>query len=161
MTDVEFYLKRPGVKITSFKDINSNYFKYFNLINVDDTVELQSDYYIEGVIIFKKDNQFICDFTYYDLIDQLASYFITAIHKLMKQEINEIAFSFPDQPIEIRLKRKRNNYYFQIEEGKWYEFPLAKFLDKSKLLFDKIDSFLNKNSYSHERNLIQEIFVSL
>lgn len=103
MIDVKSYIKNDKV-ITSLDNIENEYFEYFNSFDDIGCLKYIKDFdYLEGAIIIRYGGNNIIGFKYWDLIDQLWSYFLNAIEELV-EGVDSVAFYFPDQPIEMKLK---------------------------------------------------------
>lgn len=99
MTDVKSYIKKDKV-ITSLDQIEHEFSEYFHPFDDAEYVKHIIDYdYLEGAIIIKCDENTIMGFQYWDIMDQLWSYFVNAVEELV-QGADSAAFYFPDQPIE-------------------------------------------------------------
>ena len=64
----------------------------------------RSPQYVTGAILMAVDGVPILDYRHWDLVDQLWSYWINAVHELVIQKVPESRFLFPDQPLEVVMK---------------------------------------------------------
>ncbi len=90
------------------------------------------------------------------MIDQLCSYFINSIYSLIIDNQESGKFYFPDQPIEVNLKKEKEHIWIIIgNEKPLYlnkDVFIKEFLMASKDLYERI----NVNSYTLEIEKIEE-----
>lgn len=103
MLQIETYIKKEGI-ITSLNNINKNYLNYFCLFDSERCLKYIKDYnYIEGCIIIIYYGEYILDFKYWDIVEDLWCYIIDAIDEIMNgKQITK--FLFPDQPVEVQIQ---------------------------------------------------------
>lgn len=103
MIDVKSYIKKEN-KITSLNNIETEPLQYFNSFDCIECLNYIKDFnYIEGAIIITYNGNRIMGFRYWDLADQLWSYFLSAIETLA-EKVDCVSFYFPDQPIEVKIE---------------------------------------------------------
>lgn len=99
MFEIKSYIKNispksgyiyPFIEVSEISEIK----KIMKLIDMD---------YIEGAITIKYYSEYILDFSYWDYVDQLWSYFLDLIENFIMYKTSTI--NFPDQPIKISLKK--------------------------------------------------------
>lgn len=163
---VEFFLKKRNVVIDNLKDISKNwqfYFLRFNELNESQLSEYleEDNFYIEGATYISYYGTELIGFKYWDLIDQLCSYFINSIYSLIIDNEESDKFYFPDQPIEVNLKKEKEHIWIIIGNEKPIylnkDVFIKEFLMASKDLYERI----NVNSYTSEMEKIEEILKSL
>ncbi|WP_185287890.1 hypothetical protein [Chryseobacterium lactis] len=163
---VEFFLKKRNVVIDNLKDISKNwqfYFLRFNELNESQLSEYleEDNFYIEGAIYLSYYGTELIGFKYWDLIDQLCSYFINSIYNLIINNKESDKFYFPDQPIEVNLKKEKEHIWIKIgDEKPLYlnkDVFIKEFLNACKDLYKRI----NIDSYKLEIDKIDEILKYL
>lgn len=103
MLHIETYIKKEGI-ISSLDNINENYSTYFCLFDSESCLKYIKDYnYIEGCIIIIYYGEYILDFKYWDIVEDLWCYIIDAIDEIMNGK-QTAKFLFPDQPVEVQLQ---------------------------------------------------------
>ncbi len=163
---VEFFLKKRNVVIDNLKDISKNwqfYFLRFNELNESQLSEYleEDNFYIEGAIYLSYYGTELIGFKYWDLIDQLCSYFINSIYNLIINNKESDKFYFPDQTIEVNLKKEKEHIWIKIgDEKPLYlnkDVFIKEFLNACKNLYERI----NIDSYKLEIDKIDEILKYL
>ncbi|MCX8523897.1 hypothetical protein OF897_08160 [Chryseobacterium formosus] len=160
---VEFFLKKKHIVIDDLKNILPNWKFYFlrlNELNENELSEylINDDFYIEGAICITYFGKELIGFKYWDLIDQLCSYFIHAIYEITINNKESEKFYFPDQPVEVIITKEKELIGIKIgNENLFYlnrNIFIKEFLNACKNLYERI----NVNSYKLE---IEEILKYL
>ncbi len=163
---IEFFLKKRNAVINDLKDISKNWQFYFLRLNELNESQLneyleEDNFYIEGAIYLSYYGTELIGFKYWDLIDQLCSYFIHSIYRLILDDEESDKFYFPDQPIEVNLKKEKEHLWIKIgNEKPLYlnkDVFIKEFLNASKNLYKRI----NIDSYSLEIEKIDKILCYL
>lgn len=103
MVEIKTYIKRKGI-IKSLENINEKKSQYFVDFDNEECLDYIDDFdYIEGAIIICSEGEYILDFRYWDLVDQLWVYLIDAIYEMLNEK-KETKFYFPDQSLEFKMK---------------------------------------------------------
>lgn len=133
MFEIETFLKLED-KFVNIKEIDLSDITGRN-VDID---------YMEGAIVIKYCSYEIIGFKEWDYVDQLWEYFIKALCKCIKN--NEASFFFPDQPLEILIKRNNNDScVFTINDGKQNNSSyFSSFREFVKEMFDSYLIFCNK-----------------
>ncbi|CAH1223282.1 hypothetical protein PAECIP111893_04945 [Paenibacillus plantiphilus] len=171
MFEIKSYLKRPQSTITDLNDVVNFPERYF--IEITDSLALKSvveewDYfYLDGAISMKYYDEKLMDFRLWDLIDQLWAYFLNVITEFIKK--GEGSTYFPDQPVELMLKKVSNHSLeFTITGSKSMEVILPKddfliaLLDGAEQFFTCMsDTFSSDCDYSNELMEIENLRASI
>ena len=171
MFEVKSYLKRPQSKITDLNDTVNFPEKYF--IEVTDSIALKNVcdeldfFYLDGAISMKYYNENLMDFRLWDLIDQLWAYILNVITEFMEK--GEGRTYFPDQPVELMLRKVSNHsLLFTIVGSKTIKVVLPTddfliaLLDGAEQFFNCMnDTFSYNCDYSNELNEIKKMRSSI
>ncbi len=106
-----YIIKDKNYKITDLSDIDTSYFIELDEYEKIDPNKIDEDY-INGLIEISINGNKITDFTYYDDIYDLWSYYITAFDELLEK--NKSSFSYPDMPLIVTLYLQGNRIVFKI-----------------------------------------------
>lgn len=150
MISISTFIKKDKC-INSIENINEIYNQYF--VRCDDERCLKTIYdfeYIEGAIIIKSDDEIILDFKYWDIVDQLWTYMIDAVLKLMKGE-KEVKFYFPDQPIEIQFQEISRTFLLLTVEERNFKVKKIEFI---LALLENAESFFKILSKCNEKYIV-------
>ncbi|WP_041819460.1 hypothetical protein [Heyndrickxia coagulans] len=171
MLKINTFIKKPNLEINNLEDMLENPNKYF--IRVDNETEIKNlsheiDFdYINGAITIQYYDQFIMDFSMWDLVDQLWSYFIKLVEDVLQTGYGTTFF--PDQPIKIEMKNiSQDKVLFRLAEGEIISVALPRqdflitILKSAHMFFNKLMSSFDENvNYSYEINKIKEIQAQL
>lgn len=106
-----YIINDKNYKITNLSDIDTNYFIELDDYQKIDPQKIDEDY-INGLIEISINGNKVTDFTYYDDIYDLWSYYVTALDELLEK--NESSFSYPDMPLNVSLNLQGNRVVFKI-----------------------------------------------
>ena len=156
MFDIKSFLIRPGMKIADLENANKYPEKFF--IALEDSGEIMKykkkfDFdHLDGVIIIKFRNEYIMDFTFWDLIYHVWIDFIDLIINFENKASSESFF--PDQPLKMSLKPITHNVLrFELGDNEW-RLPKKEFflslLDSAKFFFEKMIEYFpeSRNRFS-------------
>ena len=147
------------VKIKSYLKKGSD---FIELSNFDG--EIDDPDYIEGAIELAINNELIISTEMWDYVDQLWSYIVSAILKMNKE--GESFFSFPDQPIDVSLKKLHGDMILLNIDGKkvslYGDDFVPSLLKAAKEFFTlmKKAAPVNDKYYDKELDLIRKIEMS-
>lgn len=154
---IESFLRKKGKVIKDIDTISKLWNDYFYRFKDINNSELsfylkESSFYLEGCICIWSYGREVLSFKHWDLIDQLYSYFITALHQILVLGNIESSFSFPDQPLLVELKRSKGEKIIITIEND--TFVVSKKLFTSMLLKESIVFFkrLSLNKKTKEYN---------
>lgn len=163
---VEFFLKKKHTVINDLKNISQNWKSYFLRFNELNESELNKyliddDFYIEGAIYISHFGKDLIGFKYWDLIDQLCSYFVHSIYEITINNKESEKFYFPDQPVEVIVTKEKELIGIKISnENIFYlnrNIFIKEFLNACKNLYERV----NFNSYEPEIEKIEQILKYL
>lgn len=118
MFEIETYIKKG--KLSHFVPYSEVDFSKFKL-------DIQ---YLEGAIQIKYKDQYILGFDEWDLVVELWIYFIQSFYEL--EESGYVAFYFPDQPLQVKMKKiGQENMILEVGEKKYY-LPRRDFIKEMK-----------------------------
>lgn len=167
MFNIQSFIKRPDIQIDDSNKVIENPNKYFININNEEEVKRYNQFldfdYIDGAIIIKYNNHTLMDFTLWDLVDQLWSYFVELIENVIQTGYG-VAY-FPDQPVKIEMKVVGNNLLlFSLDEGRIISeiLPMQEFISalliSAKNFFSMFMVYFgNEVDYSYDLNRINSI----
>jgi len=120
------YLKKDNRVITDInlsRDEWSSYFVNIESLSKDELGKIiaPNDFYLEGAIYWKVNEKVIIDFSMWDLIDQLWAYLIHSMHEIIVNKSIHEKFYFPDQPIEVEVKRNNISFYIKVNNDGFIE----------------------------------------
>ncbi|MEJ5106555.1 hypothetical protein [Chryseobacterium sp. MYb328] len=159
---VEFFLKKKHIVIDDLNNISQNWKSYFLRFNELNESELREyltdgDFYIEGAVYITNFGKELIGFKYWDLLDQLCSYFIHSIDEITRNNKESEKFYFPDQPVDVTVTKEKEMIGIKIgNEDIFYlnkNIFIKEFLNACKNLYQRI----NINSYELEIEKIDEI----
>ncbi|WP_018665548.1 hypothetical protein [Heyndrickxia acidiproducens] len=167
MLKINTFIKKPNLEVSNLEEMIENPYKYF--IRIDNETEIKNlskeiDFdYINGAITIQYYDRFIMDFSLWDLVDQLWSYFIKLVEEVLQTGYGTIFF--PDQPVKVEMKTISNDMLlFSLAEGKIISVTLPKqeflnaLLNNAQMFFTKLTSYFKGNvNYSYEINKIKAI----
>ncbi|MFC3157991.1 hypothetical protein SAMN05443633_104332 [Chryseobacterium arachidis] len=163
---VEFFLKKRDIVIDDLKNISQNWKSYFLRFNELTESELMKylsddDFYIEGAVRITYFGKELIGFRYWDLIDQLCSYFIHAIYEITIDNKKSVKFYFPDQPVEVFVTKEKELVGIKIGNKDIFYLNrnifMKEFSNACKNLYERI----NISSYELEMEEIEEILKYL
>lgn len=167
MFNIKTFIKRPGLQVGNKNRVIENPNKYF--INIDNAIEIKKynqdlDFdYIDGAITIEYYNNFLMDFSLWDLVDQLWSYLINLVEDVVQSGYGMTYF--PDQPVKIEMKViSKDLLLFTLDEGKIIReiLPMQEFINallKSAEIFFShfMGYFERKIDFSYELNKIKTL----
>ena len=116
-------------------------------------------FHIEGIFIMKYKNKTIIPIENFDYVPELIVYFLNALEECIEQKESE--FSYPDQPLEVRLELN-DNYIILVVENNSYRIEkdlfLKIFLEKAKMFFEIIRYGIGVSSYGYELKKIDDLY---
>jgi hypothetical protein len=159
--EVSIHIKKKEVKINSLSELVNNPNKYFDKVDNNYTF-IAKEFYLNGVLIIKNNNRYILGFNEWDLIDQLISYFIQSLNSILIENDKESRFFFPDQPLEICLKKIDFNTLELIKnENDKYKLNLDMFLSQfvptSSFFIEKLKKIDGSYDFSNELKILENI----
>ncbi|THU38415.1 hypothetical protein FAM09_17245 [Niastella caeni] len=149
---INTFLLNHGQKIKNLDEFDSSKF-----LSIGDELALRNyfqdkrftDMYINGFIDFVYDNQIIFSWKYWDLIDQLWVYLMNSIREAVLN--GEASFSFPDQPLLVKICHLKNkSFLFFIGQNKYYlpyDAILTYLLPEAEFFFNTFLKHLSDESY--------------
>ena len=164
--EIRSYLLAKGKTIKSMGAMLANLSDYFVEVEgiPDDQLERVLDvdqFYIEGCIVMENLGEKVLDFQHWDVIDSLWAYLIDRFHQIACQGKDSATFSFPDQPLEVSIRKLPQQFLLSIG-GKITALPekelLLELAEKGQSFFEKIGSiFTDRNQYQHEFKMLAEL----
>lgn len=135
------------IKENSKKKFHSNNYIHNNIL------------YMEGIFTIKYNYMPIIPIENWDYVPELIAYFLNALEECISERESE--FSYPDQPINIKLKLDNqhiilaiNNNTYKIEKNLF----VKTFLKKTKMFFEIIRNELGILSYDEEIKQIDNLY---
>lgn len=167
MFKIQTFIKIPSMQIDNLHEVIENPNKYF--INIDDEMEMKKYIknidldYINGAITIEYYNNFIMDFSLWDLVDQLWSYLIQLVEDVVQTGYGMT--DFPDQPVKIEMKVvSKDSLLFVLDEGKIMRelLPMKDFINallkSAENFYSRFMAYLAKEiDFSYELNKIKAI----
>jgi hypothetical protein len=116
-----------------------------------------NEMYISGYIDFVYDKQVIFSWKQWDLIDQLWVYLMHGISEALINK--EASFTFPDQPLTVKIYDKRDrSLLFIIDMEKHflpYDVILTYLLPEAEFFFKAISPYISNETYTDiQENII-------
>ena len=120
MYEIRNYLKKPDTIIVDPVKINEqNINDYFIELNdqatMRDVKEMLDSQYLEGALVLNWNGHTIFDLSQWDLIDQLWAYILNLFEEYLEK--GESSILFPDQPIEIKMKKDNSRIILSVEDS--------------------------------------------
>lgn len=149
MLRIESYIiKNKTFLINDLDKIDDNLFVNIKDLKTLDKSKLDYDY-INGAINIVYKDKILLSFREWDLVDQLWYYFIEALIKLKTEK--EVEFSFPDQPMLVKIEKKGIDYLIVNVNNKvininYYDF-ITNMYTSAKLFFDNLLILFPENIY--------------
>ena len=142
------YLRRREVPITDLIDLSANWEKYMYDVDEMSQEELreylaEDSFYLEGAICVQSFGRNILSFMHWDLVDQLWSYFVQSLEKLLLEGEKSASFHFPDQPLKVEFSYLKRKFTLIIEERKTFvisERGMSEFLQKGREFMSRIEA---------------------
>lgn len=167
MFNINTFIKIPNIQIDSINDVIENQNRYF--INIDNEMEMKKynqkfDFdYLNGAIIIEYYNKIIMDFSLWDLVDQLWSYFTKLVEDVVQTGYGMTYF--PDQPVKIEMKViSKDLLLFTLDDGKIMKelLPTQAFINallkSAENCYSRFIACFGKEiDFSHELNRIKTI----
>ncbi|GGB48321.1 hypothetical protein GCM10011409_27350 [Lentibacillus populi] len=167
MININTFIKIPNTQIDNLNEILENPTKYF--VDIDNVKEIKKYKqnldldYLDGVITIKYYDQLIMDYSLWDLVDQLWSYFINLIEDVIQTGYG--VTYFPDQPIKVEMKVvSKDLILFTVDEGRITSVtvPMQGFinalLSSAENFFNRLTSYFGKDiNISYELNKVKSI----
>ena len=153
---VESFLKKRNVRINNLNTISKEWEEYFYRFNIVENDFLKSylsvnNLHVEGSICIWFYGKEIISFRHWDLIDQLWCYFIDSINLLMIDGIKETSFSFPDQPLDVVIKKDELNIILFFDGREVLNISEDLFcrvlLNSATYFLERLSEVLKNNSY--------------
>ena len=155
MINIESYtIKNKKSIITDIDNIDKNLFvniKDYKLLNTNDL----SYNYLEGSILLTYNGQEYLGLKDWDLIEQLWSYFITAI-KDLKQE-DKVTFRFPDCPFVISIEKKNNSRLIVFFHDRRMNIDLIEFISNMLNAAELFYENLKQLFIAHELEISEQM----
>ena len=104
--EINSYILKPGHGTVPLK----TYDDFINVNDSDGLLEIEDfldDFYLDGGIEIKYEEQIFLDINNWDLIDQLWSYILNLIEKYIENDKSRVYF--PDSPNEICMEKVNRN----------------------------------------------------
>lgn len=140
--EINSYILKPGHEMIPFK----TYADFVNVNDIGKLLEVEKDldnFYLDGAIEIKTNDQTLLELNDWDLVDQLWSYILNIIEEYNINGESEVYF--PDSPNKIKIKRMYNDYLmFSIVTDKERKIIINKneifgiLLKKAKDFFNSI-----------------------
>lgn len=148
-----YIIKDKNYKITDLNNIDTNYFIEIDDFEKIDPRKLDEDY-IDGLIEISISGKKVTDYTYYDDIYDLWSYYIIAFDELI--ESKRASFSFPDTPIMVALYLEGKRIAVKIGDEEFNleaKLFLYKMCNEAKRFFDTLIKLFPNLKFEYEEEL--------
>lgn len=164
---INTFLLNHGNKIKKLDEFDDSKF-----ISIRDEFALEnyfkdkrfSEMYIEGYVDFVYDEQIIFSWKNWDLIDQLWVYLVNSTREAVLK--GEASFSFPDQPLLVKLSYLKGRSFLLFIGQKKYLLPSDAFitylLPEAEFFFDTFLKYIPDETYRNiKENVIPECWKLL
>lgn len=155
MLEINSFLLHPDAKTKQWDEIRSQPSIYFININderIKDILKFVDPLYIEGSIELKYYGQEVMGIKYWDLIDQLWSYFVNMLEEYKMSGRAETYF--PDMPVKIELIKLQHGMIKFVISDSSFVLPEQEFfseiLNSATFFFEKMQDLFIDLDYTHD-----------